>query len=334
MPRQAFLIVLTCCLFAVFAGVAEAGMPSIFRRQDRAKGGMFPGDGDVPDLSLNGKILTYKNDKFQQLYGSAGNRYIQFGLISMTSADYTYGAPNRRISVEIATMESPTAAAGLFHHHRGKIVREGESIDDLGAECVLDKGREGRNLYFYRSNMFVKIVYSGKAPVPSLMPIARYIDGHLPSDRDEKPEGFDYIDIEGVNKETIALTPGFTFNIAFLPPSVWASAPGGGSPASDMFIITRRTPGEAAELFKDYHSYLKLHAEYVEEYKEGDLRLVKGVDPNQGRVLVTAYKNVFIIAARPDGYEKGEVLIERVIEKIDAATGGDKPRRRGLFRRK
>ncbi len=309
----------------LFCSVADAAFFGLGRKGGR-KGGMFPQDGDVPDLMLEGKVLTYKGDKFQELYGSAGNRYIQFGMTEMMSANYIYGAPKRRVNIEIATMENPTAAAGLFHHHRGKIVTgQGERLN-VGAEGVLDVGRERRNLYFYRANLFVKIVYSGRAPVPSLLPIAEFIDGRLPAGRDEKPDGFKYIEIEGINPDTIALTPGFTFNISFLPPSVWASAPAGGSVASDLFVVTRLKDKEAAELYQDYFSYLRLHAEYVEEYRDGDIRYVKAVDPNQGRVLFTAYKNALIIAARPDGYEKGEELIERVMRKIDEnrnlASGG------------
>lgn len=333
MSRKAVFLILAAFLFAT---TADAGM--FWRRNSdssaketddgggkkkkkskgaKGSGGMFPGEGDVDDLSPNGKVLTYKNEKFQQLYGTAGNRYIQYGMRSMMSADYIYGAPNRRISIEIAIMETPTAAAGLFHHHRGKVLQGKGAPAFVGAEGVLDSARGNRNLYFYRSNMFVKIVYSGKEPVPSLLPIAEYIDANLPADRDAKPEGFNLITIEGVDQDTISLTPGFTFNISFLPASVTASAPAGGSPASDLFIITRRTYKEAKELYKDYHAYLKLHAEYVEEYDYHGLDMVKAVDPNQGRVLFTAYKHVFIIAARPDGYEKGEELIDRVILKIE-----------------
>ncbi|MCC8166770.1 MAG: hypothetical protein LIQ31_11610 [Planctomycetes bacterium] len=332
MSRKAALIVLTVLLLC--CSVADAAFLGIGRKGGR-KGGMFPQDGDVPELLLDGKVLTYKGDKFQELYGTAGNRYIQFGMVEMMSANYIYGAPKRRVNIEIATMENATAAAGLFHHHRGKIVTgQGERLN-VGAEGVLDVGRERRNLYFYRANYFVKIVYSGRPPVPSLMPIADFIDGRLPAGRDEKPDGFKYIDIEGINADTIALTPGFTFNISFLPPSVWASAPAGGSPASDLFVVTRLKDKEAAELYQDYFSYLRLHAEYVEEYRDGDIRYVKAVDPNQGRVLFTSYKNALIIAARPDGYEKGEVLIERVMEKIDenrnVASGGGSGGRRSIL---
>ncbi len=325
MSRKAPLLILAIVLIG--CSVAHAALFDFGRKGGR-KGGMFPQDGEIPELMLEGKVLTYKGDKFQELYGTAGNRYIEFGMLEMMSANYIYGAPKRRVNIEIATMENPTAAAGLFHHHRGKIVAgQGERLN-VGAEGVLDVGRERRNLYFYRANLFVKIVYSGRAPVPSLLPIAEFIDGRLPAGRDEKPDGFKYIEIEGINPDTIALTPGFTFNISFLPPSVWASAPAGGSVASDLFVVTRIKDKEAEELYRDYHSYLRLHAEYVEEYRDGNIRYVKAVDPNQGRVLFTAYKNALIIAARPDGYEKGEVLIERVMRKIDenrniASGGGD-----------
>ncbi len=281
-------------------------------------GKFFPDTGDIDDLVKLGKTRTYKSRNFQELYGAAGNRYIQFGMINMMSADYTYGGDDKRISLEIATMQTSTAAAGLFHHHRGVVLRsQGEAID-VGAEGVLDTARGGRNLYFYRGPYFVKIVYSGKNPVPPIMNIAEFVDAGLPSGRDAKPAGFEYIDIEGVNKDTISLTPGLTFNASFLPPSVWASAPGGGSTATDIFLITRYSHRETAELYKDYHTYLNLHAEYIEEYKRGNLKLTKAVDPNQGRVLFAAYKNALIIVARPDGYEKGELLIDRVVEKIDS----------------
>jgi hypothetical protein len=320
-------------LLAGFAGTADAASP--FRRRESegpepsaGRGGKyFPNTGDVEDLVRVGKVLTYKNENFQALYGAAGNRYIQYGMINMMSSDYTYGGDDKRVSLEIATMETPTAAAGLFHHHRGTVLRNSGEAIDVGAEGVLDVPRGRRNLYFYRGSYFVKLVYSGKEPVPSLLPIAEYVDSRLPGGNDEKPAGFEYIDIEGVAKNTIGLTPGFTFNISFMPPSVWASAPDGGSPASDLHVITRYLHREAEELYRDYTSYLKLHAEYVEEYERDGLSLTKAVDPNQGRVLFTSYKNVVIIAARPDGYEKGEELIDRVIAKIDQVDGENKDKK-------
>lgn len=325
MRRQATLFILVFLLLSV---CAEAAMPNPFRRRDSARKGYFPEDGDVPNLTRTSKILTYQGDKFQELYGAAGNRYIQYGMISMTTADYDYGGKNRRVTIEIATMENPTAATGLFHYHRGDVLSSNGENVEVGAEGVLDAGRESRNLYFYRSNLFIKIIYSGKEPVPDLMPIALFIDKQLPSTRDQRPDGFAYIGVDGINPDTISLTPGFTFNISFLPPAVWASAPAGGSVASDLFIITRQHEKDAAELYKDYLAYLKLYADYIEEYKRGKQNYVKAVDPNQGRVLFTSYRHVFIIAARPDGYEKGEALIDQVIAKIDEATPDPRKQKR------
>lgn len=343
-----FRIVLLLFLAVFF--LCPEGQGGMFRRRESedepkaASGrvGAFPETDEVDGLTRVGRILTYKNDKFQQLYGAAGNRYIQYGMVNMMSCDYTYGDRGGTVSIEIANMQSNTAAAGLFHYHRGSVLRNSGDPVEVGAEGVIDTPREKRNLYFYRGKQFVKIVYSGPAPVPPLFPIAEVIDGRMPKGRDDRPDGFEYIDIDGINKNTVTLTPGFTFGYNFLPPSVSASAPGGGSPASDMFVITKIQDSEALELYKGYSTYLRLNAEYFEEYKRGRQNFVKAVDPRQGRVLFTAYKNCFIIAARPDGYEKGEELIDRVIEKIDQRRGGpsagdkgqEKKPRRGLFRRR
>lgn len=319
--------VILVLILLIACGLADAANP--FRRR-RAKGGMFPDNGDIPDLTRTGKVLTYEDKKFTEFYGEKGNLYLQYGMLHIMVGDYRYGGDGRRLTIELATMENPTAATGLYHHHRGNIViGKGEPVK-VGAEGVLDTERDGRTLYFYRSNIFAKIIYSGKDPVPNLLPIAKYIDERIPGGRDDKPDGFAYIEVEGVNKDTVALTPGYTFNISFLPPSVWASAPGGGSVASDLFIITRNLDRDAAQLYSDYNSYLKLYAEYVEEYRRGKQRFTKAVDPNQGRIVFTSYKNALILAVRPDGYDKGEVLIDRVIEKIDEVL----PARRGGKRKK
>ena len=323
MPRKTFIPFLMLLAFAaVFAlqSTADAGMP--FRRGVNLgviQGGLFPGKGDIPGLEPVGKLLTYKDEKFKELYGTAGERYIQFGMTKLMSANYEYD--DGRLSLEIVTLEEPIQASGLFHYHRGKVLHTPGQALDVGAEGVLDTGRDGRNLYFYRSNMFVKIVYSGKEPVPDLMPIARYVDSKLPSRHDDKPDGVEYIRIEGVNPNTIAITYGFTFDIMFLPASVWASAPGGGSPASDLFVITRKLDRDAVEIFNDYTGYLKMNAKYIEEYTIGKQKYTKAVDPGQGRVVFTCYRNAVIIAARPDGYDKGEVLIKRVMDKIDEVKG-------------
>lgn len=313
MSRKTAFLVLALLLFPL---LAEAAMPNPFRRRS-ASDNMFPGKGDVPGLEPIGKVLTYNLNRFKELYGSAGTRYLQYGLVNMLARDYSYGAADRRVSVEIANMESATAAAGLFHHHRGNVLAGNGTPIPVGAEGVLDSKRDNRSLYFYRGQIFVKVIYSGKEPVPDLLPVAKFIDDKAPRGQDAKPEGFSYIEIEGVNADSVELTPGFTFNLSFLPPAVSASAPGGGSTASDMFVITCNSPKEASQLYSDYTSYLKMYAEYHEEYRRDRQRFTKAVDPNQGRVLCTAYKNAFIIAARPDGYERGEVLIDRLMAKID-----------------
>lgn len=332
MRKTTVPVLILALAFAAFCGHGEAANP--FRRLGGggAGGGMFPPSGALPGLELVGKVLTYRVEKFQEFYGVAGNRYIEYGLQQMLAGEYTWGGKDRRLTVEMSTMDTPMNAAGLFHYHRGDVLKGNAARADVGAEGALDSMRDNRNLYFYRSNIFVKIIYSGKDPVPDIVQFARLIDAKIPGGRDDSPAGLEYIKVPGVKEDTIAVTPGFTFNIQFMPPAVWASAPGGGSVASDLFIITRNLDSEASELYRDYYKYLQMFSDSFEEYSRGGGKFIKAVDPNQGRVVFTAYRNVLIIAARPDGFEKGEALIDAVIARIDELTPAAAPRRR-LFGR-
>lgn len=312
-----FLAVLILAALASPPEAEAAGFSNMFRRNDIAGAEMLPVNGDLANLTTISKPVAYREANFIKYYGNAATRYIQYGMIRLVVCEYAYGGKDRRVTIEMASMETPTAATGIFHYVRGKVVRAGAKQIDVGAEGMLDTRRGGRNLYFYRSNVFVKVIYSGPDPTPDMLPIARLVDSKIPKGRDQAPDGFTYIQIPGVKQETVELTPGYTFNLDFLPPAVWASAPAGGSIASDLFIITRQRQTDAQKLVKEYTAYLRFNAEYVEEYRKGDIRYVKAVDPNQGRVLFTSHKNIMIIAARPDGYEKGEALIERVIQKIE-----------------
>ncbi len=306
---------------AVPSSAEAAGLFARLRGNDGAGSGTFPGTDDLPGLTKLGKIVTYKGKNFLDYYGSQANRFLQYGMHTMKVGDYDYQGEGRRVVVEIATMESVDRSAGLFHYHRGHVLANKGKDIDIGIEGVLDVERGGRNIYFYKSNLFVKIVYSGKMPIPDLMPIAELVASRISAGRAQRPEGFKYIDIQGVDMRTVAMTPGYTFSSEFLPASVWANAPGGGTSACDLFIITRRSSKEAAEVYKDYTGYMRTLGKNFDQFKRGKQNFTQGVDPVQGRVIFTAYKNAVIIAARPDGYDKGEALIQKVMAKIDAEKG-------------
>ena len=319
MRRAAFLVLIM--LFFTSANADAAGLFAKMRGNDVGKGGMFPGNGEIPDLVLASKVLTYRNQTFINNYGASGNAYLMYGLSNLKAADYNYGGNDKRIVIEIATMTSADAAAGLFHNIRGTSLANIAKPVDVGTEGMIDSGRGGRTVYFYKSNLFVKIIYSGKMPIPDIMPIARAVAERIPKGRSGKPVGFEYIDVPGVNMESAGITPGNTFSLKDLPPSVTANAPGGGSTASDLFVITRLSARDANAVVKEYSAYLRMLGSSHEEYTRGGSRqrFYKSVDPVQGRVVFTAYKNVVIIVARPDGYHKGEALIDAVMQKIDAS---------------
>ncbi|GEM_PF-1709969 len=319
-PTVAFLAVVLAVVFSMPTAEA-AGLFARLRGNDTASGGTFPETDDLPGLVKLGKVVTYRGKNFLDYYGSQANRFLQYGMQTMKTGDYDYEGEGRRVVIEIATMESVDRAAGLFHYHRGHVLGNKGKDVNIGIEGVVDVERGGRNIYFYKSNLFVKIVYSGKMPIPDLTPIAKAVDSNISAGRAQRPEGFKYIDIQGVDMRTVGMTPGYTFSSEFLPASVWANAPGAGSSASDLFIITRRSSKEAAAVYKDYTGYMRTLGKNFDQFKRGKQNFTQGVDPVQGRVIFTTYKNAVIIVARPDGYEKGEAMIQKVMAKIDAEKG-------------
>ncbi|MDR1611554.1 MAG: hypothetical protein LBT97_02095 [Planctomycetota bacterium] len=323
MRKTSILVLILATVFpAVAPEAGAAGFFARFRGRDAAGAAMFPESGDLPGLKRTSKVLSYKGETFQKHYGAAGNRYLQYGMRNLLAAEYEYGEAHGMLTLEVATMESAMSAAGLFHYHRGGVLKNTGREVPVGVEGVLDAKRDGRNLYFYKSNIFVKVIYSGEAPVPDLTAVARMVESKISGRSEERPDGFRYIDVPGVNRDTVGLTPGFTFNMTFMPPAVWASAPAGGSTASDLFVITRRNYKDAAQIYRDYASYLRLTGQNFTEFSRGRQKFTQAVDPQQGRVIFAAYKNAVIIAARPDGYDKGEALIEQVMRRIDEVGGG------------
>lgn len=316
--RQATVLVLITLLLLPPAAEA-AGLFAKLRGRDAAADGMFPGSGVVDGLEKVSKVTTYRSHNLSKHFGEFAGRYAQYGLQDVKVCEYDFGGPGERLVVEIGTMDSVDAAAGLFHFYRAKVVAGSGKPVDIGTEGIIDAGRGSRTIYFYKANLFVKIIYSGKTDsIPDIVPVARAVDARIKNRGAEKPLGFKYIDIPGVDMRSVAVTPGRTFNIQELPPAVWASSPGGGSTASDLFIITRRGAKEATQVAKDYAAWLRMLGENFEEFRRGKQRFYQAVDPSQGRVIFTAYKHVVIIAARPDGFDKGEALIEAVMRKIDA----------------
>lgn len=307
------LIALTLCC------AAQAAMPNPFRRMGASNGRMMPENGDFSGLTPTGKTLTYSEKRLIDFYGKSAGPFLAYGYDTLFRREYTLNSPKDRITIEVAVMGSTLGAAGLYHHHRLNIIGQGKwAPAAVGAEGMTDKGRQNRNLYFYKEKYFCKVIYSGSEPVPDLVPIARVVENKLPQGiSDQRPTEFAVIDIPGVNMETLSVTAGSCFNLTFMPVAVTASAPGGGSVASDMFLVTRYRDSEAADLYRDYASYLKMFANYFEEYTVNGRTYGKAVDPNQGRVLFTVYRNLFIIAARPDGYEKGEPLIAAIMARYD-----------------
>ena len=187
----------------------------------------------------------------------------------------------------------------------------------VGAQGVLDLRHERRNLYFYKQRFFVKLIYTGAKPVPDLVPLAQAAARGIPGPG-RRPEGFRYLDVDGVKPATAHATPGYTFNCDFLPPAITAKAPGAGSVVSDVYLIVHNDEEEARRTGRDYRQFLQLNGKNFDlERRRRERRLVwRARDPSQGRVICTRYKRFVIIVARPHTYAEGGRLLERIVAHI------------------
>lgn len=281
----------------------------------------LPENGAVPGLARVGKMRGYGSKDMREYLGDATAMFVQYGAQGVSTADYTLGAKDRTVTVECFLMEDDIEAAGIFHCYRGKKLRGLGSPVEAGAEGVLDRKRDGRNLYFYKQRFFFKIIYSGKDPVPDLLPLARAVAARVPGNA-SRPKGFEFISVDGVDATTAGVTPGFTFDCDFLPPGVIVKAPGAGDVA-DLFLISHLDEKSAEKSGRDYRTYLQLNGENYESRKANGRREVwMARDPVQGRVIATVYGKYLVGVVRPKTYEDAEAIINRVLEKIYADSYG------------
>lgn len=317
---RAILTILVFSFFLSLGSVTAGETVKPGRRLGKGTASYLPVPGEAPGLELTKKAAIYRGDKFNEYYGASGARYMQYGLSDIATAEYTLGGEGKTMTAEAARMKSQTAAAGMFHYYRGQFLAGRGTAVQVGSEGVVDSVRKNRSLYFYKGSVFCKVVYSGPEPVPDLVPVGLAMAAMIKGESNIRADGFAYLDVPGVEMDTVGLTPGFTFNSLFLPPSVCARAPGAGAEVSDIYMITTQKAGTAQKVGKDYETYLRLNGDNYEVYKRGKQRFCKAVDPGQGRVVFTVYKNSVIIVARPQEYEKGEALIEQVLRRMDGGS--------------
>ncbi len=284
--------------------------------------GFLPEADQVPGLKPKAALRTFRGKGMEDYLGRNAALFINYGAEGLAVREYEMGGADHTLSIEAFDMNGQVAAAGLYHFHRGKKLADAGVPVDVGAEGVLDRTHENRNLYFYKNRCFYKLIYTGPVPVPDLVAVGKMLAERVPGSP-ERPRGFQYLDLEGVDSSTAQVTPGYTFNCEFLPPGIFAKAPGAG-PIAEVFLIGHFDDDDAAKTAKDYQQYLTLHGlDYSLKHRPNRRIYWWAKDPDQGRVICSRYKNYVVGVVRPKSYELGETLLERLIDRIeqDRSTG-------------
>ncbi|MBN1257811.1 MAG: hypothetical protein JXA52_08915 [Planctomycetes bacterium] len=279
----------------------------------------FRGEGHLPENGVlegwnrSGKFQRYGASSLHEYIGNQAKMIRSYGFNNLCACDYSRANDKYpTLSIESYEMDKPLAASGIYHYHRGRLLREMGTPVDVGVEGVIFNER----LYFYQGRYFFKIIYTGKPEtMPDLVAIAQKVAAEIPGTA-EPPRGFQYLAVEGVDPKSGRVTAGYTFNYAFLPPAIFAKAPGAGKIA-EVFLISHGEEDYAKKTGQDYRYFLQDSGLEYAFKRTSDRRLVWWArDTVQGRVVVTRYKTWIIGVLTPETYEMGEIIIDRVIERI------------------
>lgn len=302
-------------LAAVLAG---CGMPSLpgtggLSLPSFRGSGHLPEDNFAPGWRRTSKVQRYAGRTLKDYIGAQAATFRQYGINLVCVADYTYGEDTvPTLTVESYQMDKPLAASGIFHYHRGVRIRGKAMPADVGVEAVYND----RVLYFYKGYFFFKLIYTGKEGTRmDLVALAKRIAGEIPGES-RPPRGFEYLAVEGVDATTGHYSPGYTFNYDFLPPAIFAKAPGAGSIAE--VLLMGHFEDKAAEVTgRDHRYWLQNNGTDYGSKRTAHRRLVWwGRDPTHGRIIMTRYRSYVIGVLTPKTYEMGEAILDRVVARI------------------
>jgi hypothetical protein len=305
-------------LLPVLAGLVLAGCPlsGLNPAQMLSGDGHLPEGAEIAGWQQTGDLERFGGKDLEDYIGRQAALYRNYGFVVLCVADYRRpGAEHPALTIESYEMERPMAASAVFHYHRGRKLPYLE-----GSAAPVDVGVNGagteRVLYFYKDRWFFKLIYSGAAgQEPDLPAIGRHIAAAIPGEA-RPPRGFEYLAVEGVDAKTAEPTAGYTFNYAFLPPAIRAEAPGAG-PIAEVYLIGHFERDQAEKTAQDHRYWLRSNGLDYSVKRTGSGRLLwMGRDPSQGRVICTQYRTWVILVLAPKTYERGEVMLDRIVERI------------------
>lgn len=276
--------------------------------------GNLPADGAVPGLEQAAPPRQIFRDRdIDSYFGTHANFIRGMGLNTLHVGEYTLGGSGRTLLVESYQMNSEHAPAGMYYHYRAhRLHFQGQKVD-VGAEGLLDTRSGGKNLYFYKGNWFIALVYTGRDPVPDLMPLAQHIAAGIQG-QNVRPRGFLHLEVEGVDAANAFISPGNMLNSEWLPPGVMALAPGAGSKAK-AFVIPFADGKSAENARNEFRQFLHMDGRDVRRARlPGDLGLTAemGEDPTYGKVTFVVYRHWLVGVAETDDYDAAHAILHRI----------------------
>lgn len=301
------------------------------------KTGMLPLTGDFPGLVQIGKnkIFTKAEDRLNYL-GSRGRMMEQYGTTEIYVGDYTLGGEQNNLTMEYYKVEGDVGAAGIFYYYQGRILLGAGKEVDIGGGGVLDVKNENRNLYFYKGRYFFTLIYTGKAPVPDLTGLGKYMADKVTA-RNWKPAGFRYLDgLEGVSQKYTRVSYGNALNMDFLPPAVMSLALCAGKTAK-VYVCMTTDPKQLDGMESAFVRYLRFDAKDYKYtmHKVGgsSYKVHQAVEKDEGLILFTSGKETMFIVTGAESVEKGTELLVRLIERDRAESGFKKDSLSGADRK-
>ena len=280
--------------------------------------GFLPVTGEYPGLVADGERKTFVLDTERDAYlGNNAALFENYGLSDFFHNSYTLNGEKNYLSIEAYNIVGDNGAAGVFYYFVRRKLRGKGKMVKVGADGVLDVANDGRNLYFFKGRWFFALVYSGKDNIPDLLPLARFLASKVPGEN-WKPDGFRYLEVEGISSKYAYVSAGNALNFAFLPPSVTTFVSSAGL-ESNIYISNFSESKDAKDAADAFRELLRLQEDYKKVPITADGKkhtIYQAIDEKEGLLMFVQYRRTIITISHVTDEAVARLLFSRVLTKI------------------
>lgn len=283
--------------------------------------GFLPKSGEFPGLVAVSARQSFSNAKQREKYLGHDRAvfFEQHSIRTIFTRDYTFNG--ERLTMESFQIDSDAGASGIYYYYAGRQLRGMGKELDIGAQAVLDTFNKSRNLYFYKGRWFFSLIYTGKEPAPDMVELATFLVRRVPGDS-RRPDGFQFLEVEGVGHNYARVTSGNALNFDIFPPGVTAVAPGAGGRAA-AYVIDLGDNDRAQDRARDFERYLRVNAaEYHSQrrvFGKDGIDCRQALDGKHGKLVFARYGRFIVVVANVDDYQAGLEILSRILEKMHTA---------------